>query len=79
MNPVAKYYLARVAIIAVVAVPLMFFINALAAVAAGLIMSLVLGLLLLRKQRDAMIAHIDEGVKRRREEKQKLRAELSGE
>ena len=79
MNPVAKYYLARVGIIAAVAVPLMFVINVLAALAAGLLVSFVLGFLLLRKQRDAMIAHIDESVKRRREEKQKLRAELSGE
>lgn len=79
MNPVAKYYLARVGIIAAVAVPLMFFINVLAALAAGLLVSFVVGFLLLRKQRDAMIAHIDAGVKRRREEKQKLRAELSGE
>jgi hypothetical protein len=57
----------------------MFLINVLAALAAGLLVSFVLGFLLLRKQRDAMITHIDDGVKRRREEKQRLRAELSGE
>lgn len=79
MNPVAKFYLARVALVAVVAVPLMFFINALLALAAGLLVSMVLGFVLLRKQREAMIEHIDAGVKRRREEKEKLRAELAGE
>ncbi|PRY59006.1 DUF4229 domain-containing protein [Glycomyces artemisiae] len=79
MNPVAKFYLARVALVAVVAVPLMFFINALLALAAGLLVSMVLGFVLLRKQREAMIAHIDAGVKRRREEKEQLRAELAGE
>ncbi|MEU5875492.1 DUF4229 domain-containing protein [Glycomyces sp. NPDC047369] len=79
MNPVAKFYLARVALVAVVAVPLMFFINALLAVAAGLLVSMVLGFVLLKKQREAMIEHIDAGVKRRREEKEKLRAELAGE
>ncbi|WP_335986493.1 DUF4229 domain-containing protein [Glycomyces sp. MUSA5-2] len=79
MNPVAKFYLARVALVAVVAVPLMFFINALLALAAGLLVSMVLGFVLLRKQREAMIEHIDAGVKRRREEKEQLRAELAGE
>ncbi|MFB9659228.1 DUF4229 domain-containing protein [Glycomyces mayteni] len=79
MNPVAKFYLARVALVAVVAIPLMFFINALLAVAAGLLVSMVLGFVLLRRQREAMIEHIDAGVKRRREEKERLRAELAGE
>ncbi|MEU6250148.1 DUF4229 domain-containing protein [Glycomyces sp. NPDC047010] len=79
MNPVAKFYLARVALVAVVAIPLMFFINALLAVAAGLLVSMVLGFVLLKKQREAMIDHIDAGVKRRREEKERLRAELAGE
>ncbi|MFG3343242.1 DUF4229 domain-containing protein [Glycomyces sp. NPDC048151] len=78
MNPVVKFYLYRVALIAVIAVPLMFFINALLALAVGLLGSMLLGFFLLRGQREAMIDHIDAGVKRRREEKQRLRAELAG-
>ncbi|MFC3492303.1 DUF4229 domain-containing protein [Glycomyces rhizosphaerae] len=78
-NPVVKFYLFRVALIAVIAVPLMFFINALLALAIGLLGSMLLGFVLLRKQREAMIDHIDAGVKRRKEEKERLRAELAGE
>jgi hypothetical protein len=79
MNPVVKFYLYRVALIAVIAVPLMFFINALLALAVGLLGSMLLGFFLLRGQREAMIDHIDAGVKRRKEEKERLRAELAGE
>lgn len=78
-NPVVKFYLFRVALIAVIAVPLMFFINALLALAIGLLGSMLLGFVLLRRQREAMIDHIDAGVKRRKEEKERLRAELAGE
>jgi mannitol-specific phosphotransferase system IIBC component len=78
MNPVWKFYLARLALVAAVAVPLMFFINALLALAAGILVSMVLGYVLLKKQREAMINHIDDAVKRRRQEKQQLRAELAG-
>ncbi|MDA1358416.1 hypothetical protein O1R50_02220 [Glycomyces luteolus] len=78
MNPIAKYFLSRAAIIAIVAVPLMFFINALAALAIGLLASMVVGFTLLRRQQLAMIEHIDAAAQRRREEKQRLRAELAG-
>lgn len=78
-NPVVKFYLFRVALIAVIAVSLMFFINALLALAIGLLGSMLLGFVLLRRQREAMIDHIDAGVKRRKEEKERLRAELAGE
>ncbi|GAA2301784.1 hypothetical protein GCM10009853_067840 [Glycomyces scopariae] len=78
MNPVWKFYLARLALVAVVAVPLMFFINALLALAAGILVSMVLGYVLLKRQREEMIEHIDATVKRRRDEKQRLRAELAG-
>ncbi|WP_112133229.1 DUF4229 domain-containing protein [Glycomyces dulcitolivorans] len=78
MNPVWKFYLARLALVAAVAVPLMFFINALLALAAGILVSMVLGYVLLKKQREAMINHIDDAVKRRRQEKQQLRADLAG-
>ncbi|GAA1682233.1 hypothetical protein GCM10009830_31670 [Glycomyces endophyticus] len=78
MNPVWKFYLARLALVAVVAVPLMFFINALLALAVGILVSMVLGFVLLKKQREAMIAHIDGAVKRRQDEKRRLRAELAG-
>ncbi|MCD0444191.1 DUF4229 domain-containing protein [Glycomyces sp. A-F 0318] len=78
MNPVAKYFLARAGLFAAVAVPLAFFINLLLALAAALLVSMVLGFVLLRGQREAMIDHIDAAVKRRREEKQRLRAELAG-
>lgn len=78
MNPVAKYFLARLGLFAAVSVPLMFFMNALLALAVGLLASMLLGFVLLKGQREAMVDHIDEGVKRRREEKQRLRAELAG-
>lgn len=77
-NPVAKYFLTRLAIIAVIAVPLMFFMNALVALAIGLLASMVIGFTLLRKQQIAMIDHIDASAQRRREEKERLRAELAG-
>lgn len=79
MNPIAKYFLSRAAIVAIVALPLMFFINALLALAVGLLASMLIGFTLLRSQQLAMIEHIDEGAKRRKEEKQRLRAELAGE
>jgi len=78
MNPIAKYFLSRVAILAVVAVPLMFFLNVLNALAIGLLVSMAIGFTLLRRQQMAMIDHIDAGAKRRQEEKQRLRAELAG-
>lgn len=78
MNPVAKYFLARLGLFAVISVPLMFFMNTLLALAVGLLGSMVLGFVLLKGQREAMIDHIDEGVKRRKEEKRRLRAELAG-
>jgi hypothetical protein len=78
VNPVVKFYLYRVALIAVIAVPLMFFINALLALAIGLLGSMLLGFVLLRGRREAMIDHVDAAVKRRRDEKQRLRAELAG-
>ncbi|WP_158630499.1 DUF4229 domain-containing protein [Glycomyces terrestris] len=78
MNPIAKYFLSRLAIIAVVAVPLMFFLNVLNALAIGLLASLVIGFTLLRRQQMAMIDHIDAASRRRREEKRQLRAELAG-
>jgi hypothetical protein len=79
MNPVVKFYLFRVALIVVIAVPLMFFMNLLLALAIGLLGSMLLGFVLLRRQREAMIEFVDAGVKRRKEEKERLRAELAGE
>ncbi|SDE39710.1 DUF4229 domain-containing protein [Glycomyces harbinensis] len=79
MNPVAKYFLARTGLFAAIAVPLAFVLNLWAALAVGLLGSMVLGFALLRGQREAMIDHIDAGVKRRKEEKERLRAELAGE
>jgi MFS superfamily sulfate permease-like transporter len=78
MNPIAKYFLSRAAIFAVVAVPLMFFFNVLNALAIGLLVSMVIGFTVLRRQQMAMIDHIDAGAKRRQEEKRRLRAELAG-
>ncbi|WP_030161996.1 DUF4229 domain-containing protein [Glycomyces sp. NRRL B-16210] len=78
MNPVAKYFLARLGLFAAIAAPLSFLINLWLALAVGLLGSMVLGFALLRGQREAMIAHIDAGFKRRSEEKQRLRAELAG-
>lgn len=78
MNPVVKYYLARLALVAVIAVPLMFVVNVLAAFAAGFIGSLLISLVALRGQRTAMIDHVDASVRRRQEEKRRLRAELAG-
>jgi len=78
-HPVVKYFLARVGLFVVIAVPLMFFINMLLAMAIALLGSMLLGFLLLRGQREAMIDHVDAGVKRRSEEKKRLRAELAGE
>jgi hypothetical protein len=80
VNPVAKYFLARLGLLAAIAVPLSLFnVNLLLALAIGLVGSMLLGFVLLRGQREAMIDHIDAGVKRRAEEKRRLRAELAGE
>lgn len=78
MNPIAKYFLARLALFAAVAAPLSFFINVLLALAAGLLASMLLSVFLLKGMRTEMIDHIDASVKRRREEKERLRAELRG-
>mgnify|MGYP001289218583 CR=1 FL=1 len=79
MNPVAKYFLARLGLCVAIAAPLSFFINLLLAIGIGLIGSLLLSTMLLKGMRAEMIDHIDAGVKRRQEEKRRLRAELKGE
>lgn len=78
MNPVAKYFLARLALFAAVAVPLIFLINFLLALAIGLVASMIASVWLLKGMRTEMVDHIDGRVKARREEKEKLRAELRG-
>lgn len=78
-NPVAKYFLARLGLFAAIATPLSFMMNLWLALAIGLLGSMILGYALLRRQREAMIDHIDAAVKRRGEEKRRLRAELAGE
>ncbi|WP_051325583.1 DUF4229 domain-containing protein [Glycomyces tenuis] len=79
MNPVAKYFLARLGLFAAIAAPLSFVMNVLLALAIGLLGSLVLSTFLIKGMRGEMIDHIDARVKERREEKQRLRAELKGE
>ncbi|MCH7231348.1 DUF4229 domain-containing protein [Glycomyces sp. L485] len=76
MNPVAKYFLGRLALLAAIAVPLSFVINLLLALAIGLVGSMLLSMVLLKGMRTEMIDHIDARVKQRREEKKQLRAEL---
>ncbi|GAB3648465.1 DUF4229 domain-containing protein [Glycomyces tarimensis] len=78
-HPVAKYFLARLGLFVAIAAPLSFFINFLLALAIGLLGSLVLSVVLLKGMRHEMVDHIDAGVKRRKEEKERLRAELKGE
>jgi mannitol-specific phosphotransferase system IIBC component len=79
VNPVAKYFLARLGLFAAIAAPLTFVMNALLALAIGLLGSLVLSVVLLKGMRNEMITHIDARAKQRREEKERLRAELKGE
>lgn len=79
MNPVAKYFIARLGLFAAIAAPLSFFINLLLAFALGLIGSLLLSTVLLKDMRKEMIDHVDASVKRRQEEKRRLHAELNGE
>ncbi len=79
MNPVAKYFLARLGLFAAIAAPLSFLINLLLAFAFGLIGSLLLSTVLLKGMRREMVDHIDASVKRRQEEKKRLHAELNGE
>ena len=78
MNPVAKYFLARLGLLAAIAAPLSFYMNVLLALAIGLLGSLLLGTVLLKGMRHEMIDHIDARVKQRNEEKKRLRAELNG-
>ncbi|QSB05716.1 DUF4229 domain-containing protein [Natronoglycomyces albus] len=78
MNPVLKYLLARVGIFAVLAIPLAFLMNLLLAMATALLVSMAVSYFVLKDSREAMVNHIDEGMKRRQEEKEKLRAELNG-
>lgn len=78
MNPVAKYFLARVALFAAVALPLAFLMNLLLALAIGLLASMIGSMWLLKGMREEMIDHIDGRMKARREEKERLRAELRG-
>lgn len=81
MNPVLKYFVARLGIFAAIAAPLMFFTNLhwVLALAIGLLASLIASFWLLGGAREEMIDHIDSSMKKRREEKEKLRAELNGE
>jgi hypothetical protein len=78
MNPVVKYFLARLALFAVIAVPLAFVMNLLLAMAIGLLGSMLLSFVVLKGMREAMIDHVDERVKERRKEKERLRSELAG-
>ncbi|WP_168801568.1 DUF4229 domain-containing protein [Glycomyces buryatensis] len=77
-NPIAKYFLARLGLFAAIALPLAFFMNVLLALAIALMGSMLLSFVLLKAMREQMVDHIDANVKQRREEKQKLRAELNG-
>lgn len=78
-QPVAKYFLARLGLVAAIAAPLSFFMPIVLALGIGLLGSLVLSTFMLKNLRHGMVDHIDERAKQRREEKDRLRAELRGE
>jgi hypothetical protein len=81
MNPMMKYTLGRVGLFVILAVvllvlpiPLDFFLRLLIA----LVVSMALQFVVLRKWRAEMIDYVDGAMSRRRDEKAKLRAALSG-
>ena len=78
MNPVTKYFLARLGLFAAVAAPLSFVINVLLALLIGLLVSMLVSMLMLKGMRTEMIDYIDANAQRRRAEKQRLRDELNG-
>jgi uncharacterized protein DUF4229 len=83
VNAALRYSLARIVIFAVCAVPALLWlpdsIDPLLKLLIALIVSAVLSLLLLGRWRDDLAVAVSERVKRRGEEKAKLRAALAGE
>jgi len=80
VSPAIKYTLARVGMFVVVAAALLpFGLNPFLAMMIALLVTLPLSYFVLRRWRDQMAEHIDESMRARKEEKQRLRAALSGE
>ncbi len=79
MNPVVKYSFARLGTFGVVLLILMPFpIDVFVKLMAALLISLVLSFFLFKRLRLAMTEQVATGVQRRREQKERLRAALSG-
>ncbi len=79
MNPVVKYSFARLGMFGVVLLILMPFpIDVFVKLMAALLISLVLSFFLFKRLRLEMTEQVATGVQRRREQKERLRAALSG-
>ncbi len=80
MSPAVKYTLGRLGLFVLCAVLLTPLpIDLLLRLMIALLVSMVLSFFLLRRWRDEMVLQIDAAVKRRRQEKERLRAALAGE
>lgn len=79
MSPAVKYTLGRIGLFVVIgAVVYPFGLNLFVTLMIALVVSMPLSYFALRKWREQMAERIDGSVQRRKEEKQRLRAALSG-
>ena len=79
MSPAIKYTLARIGMFVVVAAALLpLRLNLFLAMMIALLVTLPLSYFVLRRWRDQMAERIDESVRQRKDEKERLRAALSG-
>lgn len=79
MSPAIKYTLGRVGLFVVIAAALLpFGLNLFLNLMIALLVSMPLSYFLLKRWREQMAEKIDGSMRRRKDEKQKLRAALSG-
>jgi hypothetical protein len=81
MNPAVKYALGRIGLFILVAAPLLLLlpqVNLFIRLMAAVVISAILSFFVLKGVRDELTVKMEESVRRRREQKEKLRAQLAG-
>lgn len=82
MSPAVKYALGRIGLFALVATPLLLLlpqVNLFVRLMAAVVISAILSFFVLKGVRDELSVQMEESIRRRREQKEKLRAQLAGE
>ena len=79
MSPALKYTLGRIGLFVIIALAVLpFGLNLFVSLMIALVVSMPLSYFLLRKWREQMAERIDDSVQRRKDDRKRLRAALSG-